>query len=229
MTLGAGVIVALWLPSDRLAQDRATVRPRLAGNRPVMRDLLGNPALLSTCVVGFAILFSMVAIFTYSGFRLAAPPLGVDSSTIAHVFAVFLLGIPAMPTTGPAIRRFGRPRVITAAVVLKALGLACTLVATLPMITVGLALFSLGTFISQPTAIGFAGIASPHSRSVAVGLYVSAYYLGGTLGGVAPAWLWDRYGWTSCVALVAAVDLIALGLALTTWRRPLPHSGPAAA
>ena len=75
-----------------------------------------------------------------------------------------------------------------------------------------------GTFVAQPLAIGFAGQVVPQARAVAVGLYVCSYYLGGSLGGVAPAAVWPAFGWPGVVALVAAIQSAALGVALRAWR-----------
>ena len=56
------------------------------------------------------------------------------------------------------------------------------------------------------------------NRGLAVGLYSSAYYLGGTAGGALPALFWESGGWSACVLLVIAVQAITLAIALGFWR-----------
>lgn len=52
-------------------------------------------------------------------------------------------------------------------------------------------------------------------RSSAVGLYLTSYYLGGSVG-AAP--VYDARGWTGGVALLAAVLTLSIGVAAFTWR-----------
>lgn len=82
-----------------------------------------------------------------------------------------------------------------------------TLVPLLWVVVVGLALCSSGVFVAQSSATSFVGTAAQRNRALALGLYVTFYYAGGSFGGTAPGWLWTTYGWTGCVALVVAVQI----------------------
>jgi YNFM family putative membrane transporter len=63
-----GAVIARWLPQDRKP---AIAPPRAEGG---MLRHLRNPRLVATYVVGFNVLFSLVAVFTYITFHLAAAP-----------------------------------------------------------------------------------------------------------------------------------------------------------
>jgi YNFM family putative membrane transporter len=65
-------------------------------------------------------------------------------------------------------------------------------------------------------------VTSEH-RGVAVGLYSSAYYIGGSAGGALPSLVWDVGGWTACVCLVILVQAATLGTALVFWRPMQPN------
>jgi sugar phosphate permease len=65
-------------------------------------------------------------------------------------------------------------------------------------------------------------VAARHARSTAVGLYVSFYYVGGSLGAVLPAGLWHRAGWPGCVGLVVSVQCVMLAIALAFWHEREP-------
>ncbi len=212
LNLAGAAALALWLPADSRAPVRRDTR---GGNRA--RALL-NARLLATCAVGAVLLFSMTASFTYVGFVLAAPPFGLGTGALGLVFVVFLLGLPTAAATGPLLRRFGRRRLMAAATLVNLGGLALTLSGSLPVVLAGLAMLAGGTFVAQPLAIGFAGLVVPQARAVAVGLYVCSYYLGGSLGGVAPAAVWPAFGWPGVVALVATIQMVALGVAFRAWR-----------
>ena len=72
---------------------------------------------------------------------------------------------------------------------------------------------SVATVIAQASATSFVGTAASHNRALALGLYVTFYYTGGSVGGVAPGWLWTTFGWAGCVALVVAVQVVIAGVA----------------
>ena len=93
-----------------------------------------------------------------------------------------------------------------------------TLTSPLLLIAAGLALVGSGVFISQATASSYIGVVTREDRGLAVGLYSSAYYLGGTLGGSLPSLFWESGGWTACVLLVIAVQAATLATALGFWR-----------
>jgi MFS transporter, YNFM family, putative membrane transport protein len=74
-----------------------------------------------------------------------------------------------------------------------------------------------GVFVSQATASSYIGSVTADDRGLAVGLYSSCYYAGGSLGGALPALFWNTGGWTACVALVVGVQLLTATLALRFW------------
>ena len=219
LNLAGALVIALWLPRD---SERRIGPIAPVGALTHLRRHLRNRALLVTCAVGFGILFSMVAVFTYINFKLAAPPFNLGLSALGSIFVVYLFGMPAAPATGPLLRRFGRVRVMAGAVAINWLGLAATLSNRLALVVIGLVLFATGTFIAQPLAIGFAGLSTRDAKALAVGLYVSCYYVGGSLGGVVPAALWSGLGWPGCAALVAVVQAGLLAMAVSGWGKPAP-------
>ena len=101
-------------------------------------------------------------------------------------------------------------------------GALLTLAAPLSLIVVGLALVGSGVFIAQATASSYIGVVTAEDRGLAVGLYSSAYYIGGSLGGALPSLFWETGGWTLCVLLVLAVQAATLATAFSAWR-PSPR------
>ena len=95
-------------------------------------------------------------------------------------------------------------------------GALLTLVPSLPSIVLGLALFATGVFIAQATASSYIGASPPSDRGLAVGLYSTFYYIGGSVGGALPALFWNAGGWPACVVFVdrrAAGDRRSIALA----------------
>ena len=66
-------------------------------------------------------------------------------------------------------------------------GAALTLATSLTPIVTGLAIASSGVFVAQTSASGHIGRAAHEARSAASGVYVSCYYLGGSVGATALA------------------------------------------
>ena len=92
-------------------------------------------------------------------------------------------------------------------------GLLFTLVKSLPIIIVGLAIFSSGVFVAQAAATVEMGAIAGRARSSAAGLYVAVYYLGGSVGATLTGLFWRWEGWPGCVAVLGGVSLLSLWLA----------------
>ncbi|MDE8343120.1 MAG: MFS transporter [Acidocella sp.] len=178
---------------------------------------LSNPRLLATFAVGFGVLFSLIAVFTYVNFRLAAAPYFLGPAALGSIFVVYLGGVVMSPLAGRLANRFGRRRVMAAAAPILVLGLMITLAAPLWMIIVGLLMFCSGVFVQQTVGTAFVSQAAREAKSTAVGLYVMCYYIGGSAGGILPAGVWHSFGWPGCVAIVCAMQAMMLAVAMRYW------------
>jgi YNFM family putative membrane transporter len=181
---------------------------------------LRNPRLVATFGVGFGTLFTLVATFTYSTFYLADPPFRLSTLALSYLFAIYLVGLVVTPFGGYLVTRIGMRRGIAVAIAICLTGEALTLSHHLwVVIFPGLGLLCSGVFIAQSTATSFLRMAAPAGgRTSAAGLYLASYYIGGTIAGVAPSYLWSIGGWPACVALVEAVLLVMFALAWIGWR-----------
>ena len=220
----AGVAAARLLPQDGSAPG---VRAPVERARP--RDVLGEPRLLATFAVGFMVLFSLVATFTYVTFHLSAPPFGLGTSALSYLFTVYLVGAVVTPFAGRWIDRVGSRRAITVALAAAVAGGALTLAPSLVLVVAGLTVVATAAFVSQAASTTYLSTAaSARACSAASGLYVSSYYVGGALGGIVPALAWRAGGWPACVAMVAAVQVATIALARRAWRVRFPGSAAAA-
>lgn len=173
---------------------------------------LKNPRLLAICGMGFTVLFSLVGVFTYVNFYLARAPFNLGSGGLGSVFFVYLLGCVITPMAGRFLDRNGFRRTAFLALSMSVAGLLITLAHSLAAVICGLALFSSGVFISQSAATVQTGLVSGRARSAAAGIYVTFYYVGGSIGSVAPAWFWSTGGWPACVGLFAVISIATLAL-----------------
>lgn len=219
--VAAAAAIAKWLPRERSAKAASVGTMARVSNAGSVRDLLGNRRLLATNIVGFCVLFSQVAAFTYVTFYLEAPPYSLGTVALGWIFIVYLFGAAVTPIAGRVVDRYGHRAGLSLGMGVGAFGAGLTLMAPLPLIVAGLALVGSGVFIAHATASSYIGVVTRANRGLAVGLYSMSYYMGGTLGGSLPSLFWERGGWLACVLLVLGVQAATLATALIAWR-PTP-------
>jgi predicted MFS family arabinose efflux permease len=203
----------VWLPADRRT---LPALPSGGGGRR-LRALLTNGQLVATDAVGFCVLFTQVAMFTYVTFHLSRAPFSLSTATLGSLFVVYLVGAAMTPIAGRVIDRFGHRTGLAGAIAIGITGALLTLAPALPVIVAGLALVATGVFMAQAAASSHIGEVTAHDRGLAVGLYATSYYLGGSFGGALPAALWERGGWPACVVLVVCVQALTVALAWGFW------------
>ena len=214
LNLAGAVAVRAWLP---LAKNFVRVE-NLQQVLDHAKQHLRNPRLLANFGMGAAALFALVGCFTYANFYLAAPPFRLNSAQLGSIFFVYLLGVVITPQSGRFLDRFGFGHTTTVYCAMMIGGLLLTLVESLPVVIVGLAIFSSGVFVAQAAGTVQTGAIAGRARSSAAGLYVAFYYLGGSVGATLTDFFWRWKKWPGCVALLGGVSLLSLWLARISSR-----------
>lgn len=217
LTLLGAALIARWLPPE---SPRARVPHETHPHAlRVALSHFRNTRLLATFVVGFGMLFTLVATFTYVTFYLADPPFRLSTFGLSNIFAIYLVGLAITPAGGYLVTRIGMRRGVLLAIGLCLAGEVITLSHSLWIVILpGLGLVCSGVFIAQSTANSYLRMAAPPGGRVsAAGLYLSSYYIGGTVGGVVPGWLWRVGHWPACVGLTEGVLVLLLIVALAGW------------
>ncbi len=212
VALSAAIMFWRILPASK--HFRATsLRPHvLAINiRLHFRDA-GLPLLF---VIGFLLMGAFVTLFNYIGYRLLAAPWSLSQATVGLLSVVYLTGSYSSPKAGALTAIYGRGKVMLFSLLLMLSGLLLTLLNLLPLIFVGMMLFSGGFFAAHAVASGWIGLRARRARGQASSLYLFCYYLGsstaGTLGGI----FWHSFAWPGVVAFIATLLIAAVGVA---WR-----------
>ncbi len=182
---------------------------------------LANPALRSSFVIGFLILFAFIGTFTYVNFVLVAGPLNLSRMALGFVYFVFLPAIFTTPLAGKVVAKLGTRRALWLGLTLAGAGLPLLLSPSLPAVLAAMAMIGAGTFFAQATATGFVGRAATSDRGAASGIYLACYFFGGIVGSVVLGQLFVRFGWPACVAGIGAA-LFAAGLLATRLTLPAP-------
>jgi predicted MFS family arabinose efflux permease len=212
VNLASGLLISYFLPKSR-----NFVPSKKGSSLGGFGRHLTNRKLVATFAAGFNVLFALVATFTYSSYRLGGEPYNLSPQQLAYLFLIYLVGVVVTPYGGRAIDRFGHGPTLAGGVAVSCTGALLTMFQPLWVIVLGLTLCSSGIFICQASATTYVGAVAGYARSSASGLYVTFYYIGGSLGAVLPGFLWRSSGWTGVAALVIVVEVAMAAVALAFW------------
>jgi YNFM family putative membrane transporter len=193
----------------------------LAASWSGMLRHLRDPRLVGAYVVGAALFFGWTGTFTYLPFHLAGPPYALGTGAISSVYLVYAAGVIASPAAGRLSGRIPQRTLIGAGLATAAAGMALTAAKPLPAVVLGLVVLVLGTFTAQAVAPAFVNVTAETAKGGASALYLTSYYVGGTLGSVVPGLAYEAAGWGGVVAsCAAAVGVAFLANALLCGRVP---------
>ncbi|WP_075200817.1 MFS transporter [Leucobacter celer] len=214
----AAVLIAtwLWLPRESRFTPSDSLLSGLRGAGAHLRDW----RMLATCFVGAALLFQQVVSFTFGSLHLMEDPFGLSAMQVGLVFVVFLAPAVLTPFVGAAVQRFGTLTAFWLAAILGAAGIALTLIPSTAAVVAGLACSCIAVFAGQSCATGFTGRHARRFTSAAVGIYLTSYYLGGTVAGVAGAPVYSSFGWPGSAVLILVVIGASSLAATAAWRGP---------
>jgi MFS family permease len=157
-------------------------------------------------------------VFTYVNFHLAGPPYHFSSTLLGLIFVTYLAGTVIAPMTGWMMARLGRRRFVLAVIAGWAGGALLMLLAPLPAIIAGLTLCAACGMLCQTISTGYVTEIAKEGRSSAVGLYVTSFYAGGSMGAFLPGLAWEWGGWPAAVAMVVAMLAAMAVIAALAYR-----------
>jgi predicted MFS family arabinose efflux permease len=214
LSLLGAITLALLLP-----REKGFVRSEgLAASGRQMLQHLRNPQLVATYAIGFGVLFNFIAVFTYVSFHLAAPPYDFSSTLLGAIFVTYLAGTAIVPATGWMMARLGRRRFTLAVLAAWACGALLMLAPPLAPILAGLTLCAMCGMLCQTIATGYVTASAREGRSSAVGLYVTAFYVGGSMGAFLPGLAWEEAGWAGAVIMVLVMLAVMAVVAAFAYR-----------
>lgn len=216
LSLMVGGFIQFLLPVSRARTQRVRTSSSSVFRKP----------LLAAYAVGFCVLFSQVAAFTYAGLYLGLPPFNLGPAALGTLYAVFLLALIVIPIAGRLSKARPHAQLLSVAALLGVAGSVLTLLPILWSIVLGLALSSTGVFLAQAAANAFTTASAGDNKAGAVGVYLTCYYLGGSCGAIVPGLLWERWGWVGCVVLIITFQLLTLLIAQTGWKPLKPELIP---
>jgi YNFM family putative membrane transporter len=210
-----GLAVATILPREK----NFVRQEGVAASARQMLEHLRNPRLLAIYAVGFGTLFNFVALFTYVGFVLAAPPYNLSPTLLGAIFVTYLVGAVAVLWLGRAVAQFGRRTLVIGTIGVWMCGALLMLVPSLWAILAGLAVAAGCGFVTQATSTSSVALTAESGRTAAIGLYATFFYVGGGVGATLPGLTWNAAGWPGCVAMVIAMLFLMGNVIWFGWKR----------
>jgi YNFM family putative membrane transporter len=211
---GAAIVIALLPPEKNFVRS-----PGIATSARQMVQHLKSPRLVATYAIGFGVLFNFVAVFTYVSFHLAAEPYRFSSTMLGTIFITYLVGAVLSPMAGRMMARFGRRSFMLATIAVWASGAVLTLAPPVSTIIAGLILCAACGMLCQTVTTSYVTTIVRVGRSSAVGLYVTCFYAGGSMGAFLPGLAWSSGGWPACILMVIAMLAAMALIAAVAWGR----------
>nr|WP_095144647.1 MFS transporter [Pseudomonas sp. Irchel s3b6] len=205
------------LPESRNFRSRS-MHPRslLEGFRMHFRDA-GLPLLF---LEAFVLMGAFVTLFNYIGYRLLAAPYHMDQAFVGLLSVVYLSGIYSSAKIGSLADRLGRRKVLWATIVLMLAGLAVTMLSPLPLVIIGMLIFTFGFFGAHSVASSWIGRRATKAKGQASSLYLFSYYAGSSIAGTAGGVFWHLGGWNGIGLFIGGLLLVALWVALKLAKLP---------
>ncbi|MDD0973657.1 MFS transporter [Pseudomonas fontis] len=214
--IAAGVFWKI-LPESRNFRPRA-MNPRslLDGFTQHFRDA-GLPWLF---LEAFLLMGAFVTLFNYIGYRLLAEPYHMNQALVGLLSVVYLSGIYSSAQIGALADKLGRRRVFWGTIVLMFSGLLLTLLTPLPVVIIGMLIFTFGFFGAHSVASSWIGRRATTAKGQASSLYLFSYYAGSSVAGTAGGVFWHYAGWNGIGVFIGSLLVVALMVALRLSKLP---------
>lgn len=174
-----------------------------------------NRRLIGAFIIGGAVFFCFIGVFTYLPYYLTAPPFRLSTALVSSVYLVYIAGVFTSLGSSRLSNRVGRRAVMAAGLAIACAGVLGSLIHSLTTIVLSLVVLCVGMFTVQSTAPAYVNANAERAKGAGGALYVTFYYVGASLGSVLPGYAWQAWGWPgvvgTCVAALAA-GLLADGV-----------------
>jgi YNFM family putative membrane transporter len=198
-----------------------------AGSDPLRaaREHLMDEGMPWLFALGFLMMGAFVCLYNYAAYRLVAAPFHLSQSAVGAMSVLYLVGMFSSVWAGRLADRIGRRNVLWIVMLVMMAGLLMTLSPLLPVIILGMGVFTFGFFASHSVASSWIGLRARRAQALAAALYLFFYYLGSSVIGSLAGAVWSGGGWPALVGVLAAT--LGAGLLIALRLRglaPLPQA-----
>lgn len=197
------------------------------GGRSRWRAALATPGMAALYAQALLLMGAFMTVYNLLGFRLAGEPFGLSQAVASSLFVAYTAGMAGSAWSGRAGARWGPYRVLAVSAAVMGAAAAVLAAPWLPVVVVGLVVFTFVFFCAHATASAWAARRAGAGRAQASSVYTLAYYVGASVLGWAGGLFYDRWGWGAALVFAAAlcVSSLVAGVGLRPGRETLPGTG----
>lgn len=182
------------------------------------RGHLTNKVLLFAFIVGGLHFFVFIGIYSYITFYLSAEPFRVSTTILGFMFLTYIAGTISSTLAGKVSQRIKQSVCIGAGIFIMFLGMVLTLLPNIIAITIGLLFLSFGFFFAHSCSSAWVSKYAKVAKGSASSIYLTAYYLGGSLGSIYLGFFWNHWGWFGVIGGAVLILLITTFCMIQMYR-----------
>ncbi len=208
LVLGIALIIPLLL-TNKIDADAEVNFSRL--DSKAIGRVLAVPDYTFAYLTLFAIFFVFLGILSLLPFRIKEIDPNASSFLISMVYFGYIIGIPAAIMSEGLVKRMkSEQKVLIAAVIANIIALVTYLAPQLAILFIMMLLLAGAMFLIHATLSGYVNHIAKEHKGVVNGIYVSVYYLSGTLGSWLPVLLYRHLGWQAVI--IFSISILALSI-----------------
>ena len=215
--VGLAAMVRVLLPESRSGNEPVPYGRLLRSLGALYRE---EPVLRESALYGACLFGAFSAFWTTLSFHLAGPPFAMGPKGAGSVAGLFGLvgaaGALAAPLAGRLADQGGPRRTIVVGILVTAVSFGIMLAPSIALLVVGVLLMDVGVQATQISNQSRVYALQPEARNRLNTVYMTIYFVGGSLGSALGTWAWDRWAWPGVCAVGAGFALFALGEFLLT-------------
>ena len=203
------MLIGSVVPLGRMVQDVKAhyARPRPAEVLAILRSR--NFFLLYSAI--FCLFFVFAALMNFVPFELKRMGVGGGEAGVGLMYSGYSMGILVAMNVRRILLFFNRVEdAVSVGILIFACGTMLFWVGSYSVMFCGMFVFCCGLFTAHSLLSGYVNTLSDSNRAIANGLYISFYYMGGTLGSILPQVVYRNFGWSAFIGFLLLMTAGAL-------------------
>lgn len=184
--------------------------------------LITHKNLVPFYLTGGLILGVFVSLYNYLGFFITKAPFDIPPKYVHYVYLMYIFGVFGSVFTAKLNKKVKTFTLLPLVIILSMAGISLMYIPHFLSLTLGLAIFTFGFFVTHVLCNRIVGEFNPSKRSVTISIYLLTYYLGSSLLGSTTGVLLDSYGWKIFfIVLISLLVLtfIVIRIGITRWSK----------
>lgn len=166
--------------------------------------LLGQPQFryLYCCI--FCLFFAFAALMNFLPFELRRMEVSLGQTGVGLLYLGYISGVVICMNNARILAFVGNEmRAVSAGIMIFAAGTLVFMAEQYQVMFLGMFVFCTGFFLTHSVLSGLVNKLAEANKALANGMYISFYYLGGTVGSFLPGIVFEHFGWHAflCVLL----------------------------